>query len=112
MNLPQLQQHALVFHEHEGFKASWPLELELLRAILEKELPEGESIRDILDGKLMYWRWRDWIICVGNLMTYENKKIKDILALTQNMLSFNLPEHFTELLKPISEVIGETLMHR
>ena len=55
----------MVFHEHEGFKSSWPLELELLRAILEKELPEGDNIMAILEGKLMYWRWRIGYYALG-----------------------------------------------
>ncbi len=50
---------AVVFHEHLGYKSMWPAELELIRAILEREPPEGEDFRSALDERMSYWRWRD-----------------------------------------------------
>ena len=103
---------AVVFHEHLGFKKLWNAELELIRVIMEQEPPEGEDFRAALDGRISYWRWRDWVVCMGTEDTFRNRGMLDSLLLMNNMAPFNLPESFSQVPTPLMETIGEGLHRR
>ena len=91
----------LLSYEKKGYMAEWDIELELIRVIMESEPPDGNDYNDALNGRYSFWRWREWIICLGVVKAYEEMGHKAAIALSRNMTTYDLPDCFTEKPTPL-----------
>ena len=77
---------------------------------MESEPPDGNDYNDALNGQYSFWRWREWIICLGAVKAYEEMGHKAAIALSRNMTTYNLPDCFTEKPTSLLSRVGEAIM--